>query len=139
MDFVKFIISILVGWLIGRERKQRTDNSAGSRTLAIISLASCIIAVLTLKIVDMSPESFDFSRLMAYGIASIGFLGSSIIVQHGKSVDGTTTAASIWAIVPINYMIGLGYYSCGIGCAILLYLILDSKYWDFNAFNEKEK
>jgi len=126
---LRLIISVIIGWLLGKERKKH-DKDGGSRTLAIVSLASCLIAILTLEIAKMSPVTFNFSRLMAYGIASIGFLGSSIIIQHKNKVDGATSASLIWAIVPINYFIGLGLYFYGITSAIMVYIILESKYYN---------
>ena len=125
----RLIISTTIGYVLGRERKKH-DKGGGSRTLAIISLASCLIAILTLEIAKMNPATHNFSRLMAYGIASIGFLGSSVVIKGKNHIDGTTTASLIWAIVPINYFIGLGYYFYGIVSAIMIYLILESKYWN---------
>ena len=125
----KLILSIGIGYILGRERKKHDKSGGGSRTLAIVSLASCLIALLTLEITKMNPETFNFSRLMAYGIVSIGFLGSGVIVQNKGKLDGITTASLIWASVPINYMIGLGYYFYGLIAAGLIYIILESKYW----------
>ena len=125
----RLLLSISIGWILGRERKRHDKEGGGSRTLAIVSLASCLIAILTLEIVKLNPQTFNFSRLMAYGIASIGFLGSAVIVQTKGKLEGTTTASLVWASVPINYMIGLGFYLYGIISAILVYLILESKYW----------
>ena len=125
----RLLISIAIGWILGKERKRHDKEGGGSRTLAIVSLASCLIAILTLKIQVLDPTTFNFSRLMAYGIASIGFLGSAVIFQAKGKLEGTTTASLIWASVPINYMIGLGYYFYGIVSAIFIWLILEKKYW----------
>lgn len=136
----RLILSIFIGLWLGKERKRHDKTAGGSRTLAIVSLASCLIAILTLEIANkIHPEIHNFSRLMAYGIASIGFLGSAVIVHHNNNkVDGTTTAALIWAVVPINYFIGLGFYFYGIISTILIYIILESKYWNLdNIFNNK--
>ena len=124
----RLLLSLTVGYILGRERKKH-DKDGGSRTLAIVSLASCMLAILTLEIQKMEPTTFNFSRLMAYGIASIGFLGSSIIVQQKGKTDGITTASLVWAIVPLNYFIGLGMFFYGFISTILIYCVLESKYW----------
>lgn len=124
----RLILSIIIGYVLGFERKKHDKDGGGSRTLAIVSLASCLIAILTLEIAKVHPETFNFSRLMSYGIASIGFLGSAVIFQNKTRLEGTTTASLIWASVPINYMIGMGFYFYGIISAILTYTILESKY-----------
>lgn len=129
MDIIKLLTSITIGYGIGYERHKRDKSGSGSRTLAIVSLTSCLLAILTLKIQALRPEVHNFSRLISYGLVAIGFLCSSVIVHNKDNIDGTTSAISIFAILIINYFIGLGYFLHGIGCAFLLYLILDSKYW----------
>lgn len=125
----RLLLSIVIGWILGRERKRHDKDAGGSRTLAIISLASCLIAILSLQILNqINPPTFNFSRLMAYCIVGIGFLGSAVITHSKKGIEGTTTASLIWASVPINFCIGLGFYFYGIISAILVYLILESKY-----------
>lgn len=129
---LRLITSIIIGYFLGKERKKHNKEGGGSRTLAIISLASCLIAILSLEIMKIiNPDTFNFSRLMAYCIVGIGFLGSSVIVQNKNKLDGITTASLIWACVPINFCIGLGFWFYGILSALLVYLILESKYWGF--------
>ena len=130
---LRLLLSIIIGWILGNERKRHDKDGGGSRTLAIISLASCLIAILSLEILhNINPPTFNFSRLMAYCIVGIGFLGSSVITHTKKGIDGTTTASLIWASVPINFAIGLGFYFYGFLSTILVYLILESKYWGEN-------
>lgn len=123
----RILLSALIGWVLGMERK-RNDKSGGSRTMAIVSVAACLMTVLSLELLKVDVQ-FDFVRIMSYGIASIGFLGSGLIVHSGRKVEGITTASTLWCLVPLNFMIGLGYYFYGIMSAILLYCILESKYW----------
>lgn len=123
----RILLSALIGWVLGMERK-RNDKSGGSRTMAIVSVAACLMSVLSLELLKADVQ-FDFVRIMSYGIASIGFLGSGLIVHSGRKVEGITTASTLWCLVPLNFMIGLGYYFYGIMSAILLYCILESKYW----------
>ena len=132
-NILRLCISVGIGWILGKERKRHDKDVGGSRTLAIISLTSCLIAVLSLEILNnINPTTFNFSRLMAYCIVGIGFLGSAVITHTKKGIDGITTASLIWASVPINFTIGLGFYFYGILSAILVYLILESKYWGNN-------
>lgn len=124
----RIILSIIIGFVLGRERKKH-DKSGGSRTLAIVCMTACLIAILTQKICLLNPVIHNFSRLMSYGIAGIGFVGSGIIMQNKKGVDGLTTASSLFAMMPIGYFIGLGFIFYGIISSIFMYLILESKYW----------
>ena len=124
----KIALSITIGYILGRERKSHDKSAGGSRTMAMVSLGACLIAILTLTIQGMNPAIQNFTRLMAYGISGISFIGAGIIWKNAKGVEGLTTAATLWALLPINYFIGLGYYDIGIISAIFTYLILESKY-----------
>lgn len=127
---LRLMLSIIIAWILGKERKQHDKDAGGSRTLAIISLASCLIAILSLEISTLiQPATHNFTRMMAYCVVGIGFLGSAVIKHNKNGIEGTTTASLIWASVPINFCIGLGFYLYGIISAILVYLILESKYW----------
>lgn len=125
----RLILSTIIGYILGRERRKH-DKGGGSRTLAVISLASCLIAILTLEIMHkIVPDTLNFTRMMSYCLVGIGFVGSAVIHKSKEGVEGITSASAIWAIVPINFCIGLGFYYYGIISAVLLYLILESKYW----------
>ena len=126
----RLLLSISIGWILGRERKRHDKDAGGSRTLAIVSLASCLIAILSLEIANIiSPDIHNFTRMMSYCVVGIGFLGSAVINHSKKGIEGTTTASLIWVSVPINFCLGLGFYFYGIISAIFVYLILESKYW----------
>jgi len=133
---LRLLTSIVIGYMLGKERKKHNKEGGGSRTLAIISLTSCLVAIISLEILkSINPETFNFSRLMAYCIVGIGFLGSSVIVHDKNQLDGITTASLIWACVPINFCIGLGFWFYGLLSSVLVFLILESKYW----FNQSEE
>lgn len=126
----RLILSVIIGYFIGRERHKQ-HQIGGSRTMAIVSLASCLMAILCLELTK-TDFRFDFVRILSYGIASIGFLGSGMIIQSNKKIEGITSAGTLWAIVPINFCIGLGYFFYGIISAIFVYILLESKYWRKN-------
>lgn len=124
----RLILSIVIGYCLGRERK-KNEKAGGSRTMGIVCMSACLLAILTQEIAGINPETFNFSRLMSYGVASIGFLGSGIIIQTKGRVEGLTSASVFFALMPIGYCVGLGFYWLGIGSSILLYLLLESKSW----------
>lgn len=124
----KLALSIAIGYTLGRERKAHDKSAGGSRTMAMVSLGACLIAILTLKIQAMNPDIHNFSRLMAYGISGISFIGAGIIWKNARGIEGLTTAATLWALLPINYFIGLGFCGIGVIGAIFSLLILESKY-----------
>ncbi|MHA2012734.1 MAG: MgtC/SapB family protein [Candidatus Helarchaeota archaeon] len=126
----RLVLSTTIAWYIGNERKKRDKDGGGSRTLSVVALASCLIAIVTLEILNkINPTTLNFSRMMSYCLVGIGFLCSAVITKSKEGIDGLTTASMIFAIVPISFTIGLGFYFYGIISAIILYIILESKYW----------
>jgi putative Mg2+ transporter-C (MgtC) family protein len=123
---LKLVLAIFIGRLIGRERK-RNEKPGGSRTFALVCLGATLMSILSLEL-KKAGYDFDFVRLLSYGIASIGFLGSGIIIQNKNRVEGLTSASTLWAIVPVGFFIGLGFYQIAFISAFFIYLILDSKY-----------
>lgn len=124
----KLALATGIGMIIGRERKKQ-DKSGGARTMAMIALGACLLAILTLEInTKLNPNIFDFTRLMTGGMGGMGFIGAGIIWKHRGEIEGLTTAATLLALMPIGYCIGLGFYPIGIISAIFVYLILESKY-----------
>ena len=52
----------------------------------------------------------DPSRVVAYVITGIGFLGAGTIIKHGINIKGLTTAASLWVVAAIGVAVGAGDY-----------------------------
>lgn len=124
----RLIISVIIGYILGHERKIHNKEAGGSRTVALIMLASCLLAVLSLELFN-ADYFFDFVRMFSYLLAGIGFLGSAVVRQNTKKIDGTTTAGLILVSVPIGFCIGLGYFYYGILTSIIVYILLESKYF----------
>lgn len=129
---IKLILAVLIGFLIGKERK-RNEKPGGSRTMALVCLGSALIAILSLELlkvqfVNETVVRFNFARLMSYTIASMGFLGSGIIIQNKDKVEGLTTASTLFALVPIGFCLGLGFYTLALITSVLAYILLEIKY-----------
>lgn len=125
---LRLILSIIIGWILGLERKKHDKEAGGSRTIALILVSSCLLAILSLELFKAN-YNFDFVRMFSYLLAGIGFLGSAVIKQNTRKIEGTTTAGLILVSVPIGFCIGLGYFYYGILTSILVYFLLESKYF----------
>lgn len=140
---LKLLLAAIIGFVIGRERK-RNAKPGGSRTFSLVALGSTLIAILSLElfqvpIINESIVRYDLARLMSYGIAGIGFLGAGVISRNRNHVEGLTTAATLWTIVPVGFCIGLGYFEIAVTASIIIYFILDSKYRDRLLKNPKRQ
>ena len=126
---IKLALSVSFGFLIGKERKKH-DKSVGCRTLSILCMSACLVAILTLKL--EATYNIDFMRMMAYMIAGISFMGRGAIVKKDGDVDGLTTSATLLISVVMGFFIGLGYYAMAGISTVFIYCVLESKYWFLN-------
>ncbi|MBR1444197.1 MAG: MgtC/SapB family protein [Firmicutes bacterium] len=108
--FIRLLLSILLGSLIGIERA-RKRRPAGLRTFALVCIGATM-AMLTNIFVVLKYDSGDITRIAAQVISGVGFLGAGTIIVTGKNkVRGLTTAASLWATASLGLAIGAGYYA----------------------------
>ena len=128
---LRLIVAAIVGYFLGYERKKH-DKSGGCRTMALVSIGACLIAILTQKIVSLNPETQNFTRLMAYGISGMGFIGTGVIWKFKGNIEGLTTAATLFLLMPIGYCFGLGFWFEAFAVSLITFFILESKYWDIN-------
>ena len=102
---IGFVIAIIGGFLIGVERENR-GKSAGISTHILVIAGSMIFTYLS---ANVDPNST--SRIAAYVVAGIGFLGGGMIIKgDAKRIFNLTTAASIWVSAAIGMAIGFEYY-----------------------------
>ncbi|MFA5048550.1 MAG: MgtC/SapB family protein [Patescibacteria group bacterium] len=123
---IKLLLSILFGWILGKERKHH-HKSGGSRSLAILCMSACLVSIISLKMGEF--YSFDIMRLLQGTIQGMGILGMALIFKNKGEIEGITSASSMFFIIILGFTIGLGLYYYAILSFILAYLILESKYW----------
>jgi len=118
---LKFLMSFLLGGLIGFERERR-NRPAGLRTHIIVAVGSTLITIISIQFYKLYGG--DAGRIAANIVVGIGFLGAGTIMKEGLTVRGLTTAASIWAAAAIGLACGLGYYYPAIITATIVFLTL---------------
>lgn len=130
IPIIKILLSTCIGYVIGRERKSH-EKTGGSRTLALVMLGSTLLSILSLELIQ--TFNFDFVRLMSYGVAGIGFLGSGIIMKNKNNIEGLTTASTLFVMMPLGFLVGLGFYSLALVTSIIVYFLLEIKYTKIGA------
>lgn len=106
---------MVLGGLIGYER-ERTGHPAGLRTHLLVSLASATFMVVSSQFVYFQSYgkddliAVDTSRIAASVVSGVGFLGAGAILRTGISVQGLTTAASLWLVAALGLAAGGGMY-----------------------------
>ncbi|ACU53137.1 MgtC/SapB transporter [Acidimicrobium ferrooxidans DSM 10331] len=110
---VRSVLAALFGAIVGAERQWRS-RMAGLRTNALVALGAALFEQLSLllatsPIAATAHESVDFTRVTAYIVSGIGFLGAGVIIRDGVNVRGINTAATIWCAAAIGALTGTGY------------------------------
>lgn len=115
--------ALALGMLVGYERAYN-GRAAGMRTYGLVCMASCALTVL----VGYAPHWFggfgspvqpDPTRVVQGIVSGIGFLCAGVIMKDGLSINGLTTAASLWAAAATGVMVGVGFYAAAIILACL--------------------
>lgn len=122
---VKLVLSLLLGAIIGIERR-RKGQIAGLRTFALISMGATLAMLISIYIpqVYLGLKNGDPSRIAAQVVSGVGFLGAGAIIQMKGSVRGLTTAAGIWMTACIGLAVGAGMYLISIIATLLIIFIL---------------
>jgi len=122
---IRLLLSCVLGGFIGYQRESH-HKTAGLRTHILVSIGSCLIMILSIKIYA-SVQGFtnaDPARLAAQVVSGIGFLGAGSIIKDGPSVKGLTTAASLWVVSGVGLAVGSGYYMGALLTTGLVFLTL---------------
>jgi uncharacterized membrane protein YhiD involved in acid resistance len=103
------LLAVAAGALIGIER-QWHHRSAGMRTHALLAVGAAGFGLIAhLFSVRPNPQ-MNPTQIAAGVVSGIGFLCGGVILQRGGSVQGLTTAASLWTTAGVGLAIGGGFY-----------------------------
>lgn len=122
---IKVAVAALLGAVVGFER-ELARKVAGIRTHALVSLASALFTSVSVDAFNeyIGTVGYDPSRIISNIVVGIGFIGAGAILKHGPRVEGTTTAASLWAVAAIGVTVGVGLFKEAAVITALIYAIL---------------
>ncbi|HEY1855791.1 MgtC/SapB family protein [Acidocella sp.] len=99
-----FAVAFVLGTLIGAERQWR-QRSAGLRTTVLVALGSAAFAELGVQLAGPAGST----RIVAYIVSGIGFLGAGVILKDGTNIRGLNTAGTLWCSAAVGAFSGCGY------------------------------
>ena len=102
-----YVLALPIGW-----DRERNERSAGLRTFPLVAIASCGFVQATESFIGNSPEAQ--ARIIEGLITGIGFIGGGAIIKQSGAVQGTATAAGLWATGAVGAAVGLGSYDVAI-------------------------
>lgn len=112
-----FLLALPAAW-----ERERAARSAGLRTFPLVAVGSCAYVLIARG--AYPAEATAQSRVLEGLITGIGFVGGGAILRHGTSVEGTATAASVWAMGAVGAGVAYGRYEIallvGLACVAIL-------------------
>jgi putative Mg2+ transporter-C (MgtC) family protein len=115
------LIALALGAAIGLERQWR-QRMAGLRTNALVALGAALFELLSVMLLA-GLHGIDPTRIAAYIVSGIGFLGAGVILRDGVNVRGINTAATIWCSAAVGVLAGAGYLPQAVIAAALVVLV----------------
>jgi putative Mg2+ transporter-C (MgtC) family protein len=123
---ISILLALIIGGVIGFERETH-KRAAGLRTHILVCIGAALITLTSIYIAERYGGTFqncDPSRVAAGIVTGIGFLGAGTIIRERASVQGLTTAASLWGVAGIGMALGCGFYKAAIFSAAVIFLTL---------------
>lgn len=116
----RLVVATILGAIIGYER-ERAGKPAGLRTHGMVSLGSALFTVVSLY---GFGGMGDPARVAANIATGVGFLGAGAILHQRRSVQGLTTAASLWVTAALGLAVGVGMVLMSCATVILVVILL---------------
>jgi putative Mg2+ transporter-C (MgtC) family protein len=131
---LRLISAAVVGGAIGLNR-DLAQKPIGGRTLGLVSLGAATVSVATIQVPGMSENADAMSRVVQgiiQGImAGISFVGAGVILRNTQAgtVEGLTTAATVWVAAALGIACGLGAWRTVAIATVLALLLLVAVAW----------
>jgi putative Mg2+ transporter-C (MgtC) family protein len=127
------------GMVLGLNRDLH-NKPIGMRTLGLVSLGAAIVVVATVYFQTMVAHPDALSRVVQgviQGImAGISFIGAGVILRDAKArtVEGLTTAATVWVTAALGVACGLAAWRVTAVAVVLALLLLVVGRWLENTY-----
>jgi putative Mg2+ transporter-C (MgtC) family protein len=132
------------GGIIGINR-DIANKPIGLRTLALVSLGAAIATVAAIQVPGMGEHPDALSRVVQgviQGIMTgISFIGAGVVLRdpRARTVEGLTTAATVWIAAALGIACGLGDWTTAVTGTVLAMVLLVLFEWLETRFGPKKK
>lgn len=115
---LRLLVAAVLCGVIGFEREYR-HKPAGLRTNILVGIGTAVVCLVTLELMRQFPNStIDPAHLASMVMSGIGFLGAGTILHEQGSVQGLTTAASLWLVAAIGLAAGMGFFTIAFSATV---------------------
>ncbi len=104
---IAYALAFPIGW-----NREGDGRGTGLRTFPLVAIAACGFVQATEGVLNGHPEGT--ARIVEGVITGVGFIGGGAILKGDGEVQGTATAASLWATGAIGISVGLANYDIAI-------------------------
>ena len=94
-------VAFVCGSIIGLERQIR-QRTAGLRTNTLVAVGAAVFVDLAMRLSGADGAT----RVIAYVVSGVGFLGAGAIMKEGANIMGLNTAATLWGSAAVGAMCG---------------------------------
>ena len=118
-EVLRILLVLVLAGAVGIERELR-EQEAGLRTHMLVGVGAALFVMAGnfawngLDFGNRTGIVLDPSRVVAYVVTGVGFLGAGAILKSSGGIRGLTTAASLWVVAAIGVVVGAGEYALGI-------------------------
>lgn len=130
----RLVLAAFLGGMIGLEREFK-HKPAGLRTNLFMCFGSALFTILSFELASLFPG--DHTRIAAQIIPGIGFIGAGSILHSRGSVQGLTTAATIFVVASVGMAAGGGLYLIAIFSTMVILVALSLLGWAEERFSLK--
>lgn len=134
--FLKLLLAMTLGGVIGTERAILAHQAAGTRTFGLVSLGACLFILINnyVNIAFAGVTAIQPTYMAAGVVTGIGFLGGGLIIFRRGGLHGVTTAAGLWLTAALGVAVGFGMYAISIFTTILTVVMLSGMWYLENRF-----
>ena len=127
-DVLGRLAAAMVAGIVLGVNRELSGKPAGVRTHGLVAIGSCLVTVIVMELSSMaSPFNPDaVSRSIQGIITGIGFIGGGVILKlpASRSVQGLTTAASVWITACLGIAFGTGMWRTALAALGLTFVVL---------------
>ena len=98
---VALFFAFIFGSVIGLERQIR-QRTAGLRTNTLVAVGAAVFVDLAMRLGGADGAT----RVIAYVVSGVGFLGAGSIMKEGANITGLNTAATLWGSAAVGACCG---------------------------------
>ena len=123
----RLLAAMVAGFVLGVNRDLR-GKAAGVRTHGLVAIGSSLVTIISIEVASVAQyDPNAIARVVQGIITGIGFIGGGVIlkVPEHRTVQGLTTAASVWISACLGIAFGAGMWRSAVfGLALTMAALL---------------